>query len=138
MTVQTIIFSGAGTQEQLALLQAFRVAHPEIIAHWSSIEFHHTEDKVMGNPFARAAAILQTLMAARTLTDPIQRIQALQSIGVYRSRGKGGRYGSRATSGIPLGNKCNNSYDPPGHNGSKEMARRVRQMAAGTHGYAAA
>lgn len=87
-----------------------------------------------GTPFRRAKATYDAIAAAHGLPR-VQRNAALAAIPAYRSRGKGIKTPVMSTSGIPSGNKCNNSFDPSGHNGEREMARRVRQMQNGTHGY---
>lgn len=88
-----------------------------------------------GTPFRRAKATYAAIADANGLPAH-QRGLALAAIPAYQSRGKGKGKGFTRTSGVPSGNKCNQSYDEPGHNGEREMARRVRQTRNGTHGYA--
>lgn len=80
-----------------------------------------------GKPFGRSLTIRMLLNERHALPAAMQ--AKLPPIPTYFSRGKG-RPGMYPTSGVPCGNKCNNSYDSPGHNGAREMSRRVRQMAA--------
>lgn len=89
-----------------------------------------------GTPFRRAKATCDAIQTANTFISPTRRSIALAAIPAYQSRGKGKGKGFTRTSGVPSGNKCNQSYDEPGHNGEREMARRVRQTRNGTHGYA--
>ena len=68
------------------------------------------------NPFARATAMLQLVLAA--MGNPAK----LAAIGTYVSRGKG-----RGSPPRRYGNKPG-KYMP--HQGKRECARRVRQMVA--------
>lgn len=78
-------------------------------------------------PFGRSLTMRMMLNEREAL--PVQLQARYPTIHPYFSRGKG-HPGMRPTSGIPADNKCNNSFDPPGHNGAREMARRVRQRSA--------
>lgn len=85
-----------------------------------------------GKPFGRSLTMRLALNRAEALQEPMRSAE-LAKVHPYFSRGKG-RSGMRPTAGIPSGNKCNGCYDPPGHNGQREMQRRFWQMADGTHG----
>lgn len=80
-----------------------------------------------GSPFARFRAIAAMIAAAMSM--PVaQRREALQAVPAYASRGKGkGLWGGKKYTARM---RRNSTLHPT--NGAREVARRRRQLAAGT------
>lgn len=74
----------------------------------------------MAKAFARAKAMLAAIAAAMVLATEVERQRALDSIGPYRSRGKGRGTPSRRYGNTP------GKYLP--HQGERERARRRSQF----------
>lgn len=82
----------------------------------------------MSAPFCRAMA-MASMLAGLAATMTASQYQAmLPTLAPYRSRGKGKGTSLQRTSGMTRGmRQCNNAFESVGHQGAREMARRVRQ-----------
>lgn len=79
----------------------------------------------MSKPFARSIAMMNMIQAAYAMTDKISQMLALDRVGVYESRGHGGKHRPKEAKSMAR-NNGRSRYTP--HQGTQEIARRLARL----------
>lgn len=83
----------------------------------------------LATPFHRSLTMAEAIASFIANLSPTEARRAIMGLAPYRSRGKGGAKGFQPSSGMTRAARlCNNAYETVGHQGAREMARRVRQQ----------